>query len=401
MTDDAPTTATDWSKYTLEQIWSMLHDERSEALHEQARIWFQIESICRHHADQLRAAALKLAESWPAANGNAAERFQSFLTTLVAYMEHTSKAADTNGRAVDSYHGDIMDTRAKIERLAARHEATNRPEYGANPLVVRRALTETAREIMASADTRAHEFHQAVKIPAAFVPRDNGYQPIDERSGADGAGGGDERATAGAPAHADRLIPRGPMSAGPTSGTEPVDPLLAGDFSPVGVPVPSQSDVGSPLTGAPGMPVGPARGIGETNNGSPVGRVIGPVPHATPHSGGAAKAPTGGSSAGTDASFGKGGSAGHSAAGAAGIVGAPMMAGGAGATRDGTRVGRPGGVIGGDRGRRRRPHDPDDPWVIEPEVVVPVIGPKAASAWDDASDEERPPGVVDIKGWPR
>ncbi|MFC7482248.1 hypothetical protein ACFQX7_22595 [Luedemannella flava] len=89
--------STDWSSYSLPQIRQMLSQESALAGDAQARVWYQIEAICRTHADQLARAVTQLQATWPATKGSAAEAFQAATNGLLRSMRETSRTAYNNG----------------------------------------------------------------------------------------------------------------------------------------------------------------------------------------------------------------------------------------------------------------------------------------------------------------
>lgn len=401
MTGDGQPRATDWSQYTVSQIWNMLRDEDSDAAVEQYRAWLRIEQICHHHATRLMTAADRLAQTWPAEKGNAAERFRSFVLDLVDGLNATGDAAGRNSTSLRTYYGQIIQTRGAVERLVAQlPDSTTSGGIAAatadhNKL---RTLTAEAHRIMTDADKEAQAFVEAAHIPTPFqLTQITDLKPPTEPGGGGGGGGfggsgGSTSLGSGYPvgsASHPGALGSGTGSLAGGAGT----PILAGGVDGSGSPL---TPTGGEATGMPaGGPWSPDVAAG-AGGGSSAGRVIGGVasqlgrPVAGTHTGQGGEAPRPGSSAATAAAAERAGG---------GMLGAPMMGGGP-VARDGTRVARPGGLIGGDRGKRRRPHDPDDPWAVQPESADPVIGAERSEAGPDRGDE-LPPGVVHIQGWPR
>ncbi|GAA1753948.1 hypothetical protein [Luedemannella helvata] len=386
------------AKAHMVELWARLAQETPEAGAAQVRAWLAIDGMCRQHADVLEAMATRLADTWTPTKGSAAEAFQAFVGRLVGSMRLTAQAAYRNGLSVDAFHQGLMETRTGVARLMAefeRREAVEKARAsggiaGSTRTMAsagwRRQLADEAAALVAASDATADIAMRVAQFPQHYsVDSRDDAEPEPSGGKTTGEGG---RAGAGDSNMGPEVFPRGV-------------PVLAG-----GVDSPSSGPVGSGGSQAPGgtQPVSGAGFPGRQSMpgglpiGVPEGRVIGAHPIAPgPRSGD--PAPTGRAS-GVRPGVATGGAAAHGAV-AAGMVGAPMMpmTGGVPTTaRDGTRIGRPGGVIGGQRGKR--PYDPDDPWAVEADGVTPIIGAECVDAVEESAGA-LPPGVVKVEGWPR
>ncbi|MFC7481416.1 WXG100 family type VII secretion target [Luedemannella flava] len=252
----------------------MLRDEGGDAAYDQIRAWFQIEYICRHHADQLTAALTSLASAWPPAKGNAAEHFQQYVRTLIANLTATSNAANANGRALANYHGDLMETRRKVSDLVDKY-----PEraagLAASGIVARRdQLAADARTVMDAADKSAQLLAHLMKPPPVYLAAVVRYkgEPPDETPDA---------GTSGTPRSSGQSFSPGLTTtlgglSGSGTGAGSRAPTLEGGVDPTSVPGQGAPNAGLPNTGGsgPDLVVGQPLGAG-TDVGAPVGRVIG------------------------------------------------------------------------------------------------------------------------------
>ncbi|GAA1786824.1 hypothetical protein GCM10009682_06170 [Luedemannella flava] len=402
--------STDWSSYSLPQIRQMLSQESALAGDAQARVWYQIEAICRTHADQLARAVTQLQATWPATKGSAAEAFQAATNGLLRSMRETSRTAYNNGLTLESFNQDLQETRAQIESVVAEYQRREAAERS-QPVTVagsiedwRAHLTTDARQIMTRNDAAARLSARIVRTPEPFV-LDGGIgeggkikEPKPQGSGQTGQQAA--LGSFGSPQMTSGDSPAALPGFGGSSASVPLSPILAGAVDP-GSPWGTTTPNGTSTTNVPSGRAGVsdhAVPAGAYAPGSPVGGVIGVPggrPEAQPGAGGVRGA-YGGSASGSQG-------AGHGLPTAGGMVGGmPMLAaGGPATTRDGVRIGRPGGVIGGERGKRSRPYDPADPWAIDADTVAPVIGGQATKESDGGPWEGLPPGVVSIEGWPR
>ena len=414
MTGENGATPTDWSQHTLSEIWGMLAPE-SDAGHVQAQVWYQIEKVCRTHADQLAAATVQLAAAWPPTKGSAAESFHNFVTQLIASMRLTSSAAYNNGLTLESFHDALLETRSRIEGLVKErdeHLASGNLKDGYAALADggwREKLAAQAHNTMATSDATAQLSASLVQTPSSYgfgnsiEPRViiNGPTEPGDGTESNGAGGQVFGASSSAP------FPPVSSTAMPESGD--VQPVLAGSVEsrPARVPQPNGENASPASAMAPRSDITLPEGTGVTPParsfvpGVPGGQVIGGT-LGGPQEGSETRSGSARAGYGTAPALG-GEAGGHGAIVGGGIMGGmPMMAGGRPAvTRDGTRIGRPGEVIGGGRGKRRRPDDPDDPWAPKIAVVAPVIGEPEMADLDPQAWDGLPPGVVSIEGWPR
>lgn len=349
----------------------------------QARLWARIQTACGEHADFLERAASDLKAAWPVAPASAAEFLQNTIEEMVRSMRETANSAGQHSATLVTFNESLSAARGVVDQLRLQYREASHANKAIIDATVRGVMAKidadasVARGVANSADLETY---------AGLVRSD--LDPVPPK----GSGGGSPQ-NGGSPWSGG--APHIPMAAGPMGRTPDESPVLAGGVT--GVNLPGSTGWGPetlPATGGQPTMASPEADVAQAG---PFGRVIGGTPTGpstgSPQAGvvrpGMASGSAGGSSA-----------PGHGP-GVGGLIGsAPMMAGGQPTTtRDGTRVGRPGGVIGGGGKRRRRPYDPDDPWTVEHEVVAPVIGgspPTVESGHDDL-----PPGVVSIEGWPR
>ncbi|GAA1753941.1 hypothetical protein [Luedemannella helvata] len=396
------------AKSRLTELWARLAQETPEAGAAQVRAWLAIDGMCRQHADVLETMATRLADTWTPTKGSAAEAFQAFVGRLVGSMRLTAQAAYRNGLNVDAFHQDLMETRTGVARLMAEFERRENSERtsGSGGLAGsaaamstggwRRRLADDAVALMAATDANADLVTRIAQVPQRYVVGHDRFAgtPGDPLSGGGGSGSGGSNTTqvgrdGAASSWAD--APHG------SSTSDQGVPVLTGGA----VPGPSSGSAGGGGWHASGGSDSPDRPTvpGGSSVGNPGGRMVGRLPAAPGNPGGEAGSSgrAGGMRSGASPNAGVGSHGG----GPAGLMGAPMMPMTGGmpiTTRDGTRIGRPGGVIGGQRGER--PYDPDDPWAVSAKGVAPIIGVEQMDTTEE-SDEVLPPGVVKVRGWPR
>jgi hypothetical protein len=400
MTQQPPT---DWSQFTLPQIWAMLSAENATAGDAQAKVWYEVETACRTHADHLIEAVRQLNAVWPATPNSASETFQRFAAQLIGSMRETARTSYNNGLTLESFHADLMETRGKVERIATEYQQrlADEQSYGYKAGYLRLAgpdwradLTAEARATMAKSDTSAQLSTNLVQIPTAYEVRaKHGTDDPPEPGSGGGAGSGGSSVGSG-------------VVRFDATGMAPPTHVVRDDSADrqptlAGVVIPGAMSEQGPLTGGRSTSAvsSPSYPAGIFSPGTPSGRsVIGGLPgdhvgsSATPREGAARWAAAG--------APGEAGLRGASTGG--GMVGGmPMMAGGRPTTGNGTRVARAGEVIGGDRRRRRGPKDPDDPWVLDQGGVEPVIGGTPSDEFTHDAWGDLPDGVVSIQGWPR
>ncbi len=398
------------AKSRLTELWARLAQETPESGAAQVRTWLAIDGMCRQHADMLETMATRLADTWTPTKGSAAEAFQAFVRRLVGSMRLTAQAAYRNGLNVDAFHQGLMETRAGVAGLMAEFERREAAEKaratggiaGSTKTMAsagwRRQLADEAATLVATSDATADIAMRVAQFPQRYVVGLDRFagQSGDPLSGMGGGGsgpGGSNTAPAGRDGAA---LSRADEPDG-ASASDQGAPVLAGEA----VPGPSSGSASGGGWHAPGSSdsLGRFTAPGGSSVGVPGGRPVGGLPAGPGDPGGGAgssgRAGAVRSGAAPNAGIGSHGG------GPAGLVGAPMMpvtGGMPSTTRDGTRIGRPGGVIGGQRGER--PYDPDDPWTVDAKGVAPIIGVQQTDTADEP-DGVLPPGVVKVKGWPR
>ncbi|GAA1808513.1 hypothetical protein GCM10009682_32880 [Luedemannella flava] len=383
---------TEWSGYTVSNIWAMVKDETHEHGYAQVAVWQRISDLCTKHADTIEKTITQLKESWPATPGSAAELFQRNLAGLAGSLRDTARVATNNARELQGVTEHIIYVQQCIAPLAQERLPVNSTPMPQGGTVRGDQLNVEAQQVMRTTEPTAAASAQRLQSPRAFNPRpiDFDSPPPDESDPKPtGAGSGLPQGSYGGATDplrpswsTETTYPAEIASAGPhlAGRTVPGTPDMPTGHDIPGAGTGGGSGAASPTYDGYGSPAIPGRVIRHTSDRPAVDAA---APYV--YSGSAGRAPGSGAQ-------------GH---GAGGFVGGMPMAMGGGrpaATPDGLRVGRPGGVIDG--ARRRPPHDPDDPWAIDPEVVEPVIGGfRTTDA--DGDDHGPPPGVVEIRGWPR
>jgi hypothetical protein len=407
---------TNWSRYTLDQIWDMVKTEDGRVTSAQVDAWRRMADLCREQADQLERAMNQLLQRWPAQPGSASAAFSGQVTALVASMRKTAEAAAANQEPLNNITYALTSARVEIGALVEtrrRYALTEQqltpqptPSPGQTPVPAapaglqppppnwRTQLEQQAHTIMAHTDTTVGTEATRIQVPPRYA-----FQVKVDIEGP--APGGDSHGvgsvgTSGISQPTFESIERmGPanvavpplISGGGGGG---VDPILSGGAIP-----------GTPPTGAP---EGPVRIGGVASGGSmsgsfvttPFGPVLAPggtigprastPPAQTPSRIAAGRTST--SQAPTDVGAGNG------TASRAGTQGAmpmapmvPPMGGRAGASTSGrSSAGQPG------RGRKgNRSHiDSDDPW------AVAEGGPAVLEPLPEPTKHDPGPGVIGI-----
>ena len=392
------------------QVWANLSQESPETAAAQVRTWLAIDGMCRQHADLLAKTAEKLTEAWAPTKDSAAAAFQAFVERLVSSMRKTAQVAYRNGLNVDAFYQDLMETRARVAWLVAEFERREAAEktsasggLAASKKIMesrgwRRELADEAVARMAGTDTTAETVNRMVHVPWRYQTDPRRDEETPDRQNPNGPGG-IRHEVGGSGDVSTPVIGAGTASLlpGGMDAFQPDSPVLAGgsDVKPGGGAngVGDSSPQGGtlPLGGAVSRPL-PWDG---SSSGLPTGRVIGgsPLVPSIPKEDAVSARHAGATRPGAG-----GGPGAH---GSAGVVGAPIMPMSGGmplTTRDGTRIARPGGVIGGQPGKRH--YDPDDPWLVAVKGVAPVIGDDPQRPGGETG-EGLPPGVVKVEGWPR
>ncbi len=106
----------DWSRYSLDAIWSMLHGQNRANGQIAAEMWRKMAELCEIESTQLELALGRLEQHWPATQ-EAARMFQQWGADLVKAMRGTSFAARVNGPTVENITEEINAARDKIANL--------------------------------------------------------------------------------------------------------------------------------------------------------------------------------------------------------------------------------------------------------------------------------------------
>jgi hypothetical protein len=416
---------TNWSRYTLDQIWDMVKTEDGRVTSAQVDAWRRMADLCREQADQLERAMKQLLQRWPAQPGSASAAFSGQVTALVASMRKTAEAATANQEPLNNITHALTSARVEIGALVEtrrRYTLTEQqltpqptPSPGQTPVPAapaglqppppnwRTRLEQQARTIMAHTDTTVGTEATRIQTPPEYVSRMTGYEIEEPPPGGDGDASGSVGTSGISQPKFDLIERRGPayaavpplVNGGGSGGDEGVDPILSGGALP-----------GTPATGvleSPGRIAGVASG-GSTSGSfvtTPFGAVlapggtIGPRP-SIPAAQTPSRTPTGHTSTSqvVPTGTGTGAGAGSGAVSRAGIQGtmpmAPMVppiSGRPGAGTSGlSRAGRPG------RGGGRNPshNDPDDPW------AVPEGGPAVLEPLPEPTEHDPGPGVIGL-----
>jgi hypothetical protein len=400
----------DWSAYDLNAIWEMVAPEGDAATEDQVHAWRRMADLCNHHAERLANATEVLAQRWPPERSAAANVFIEYAKGLIGSMREAASAAAANAAEMDRFTGHLADTRdrvlelkqqqaihvqAEADRAAYLHKlATARglipPSALANaphvPTDWRGDLNAQAQHLMQLSDPVIAGTNARLVVPPPFDPRvkietwelfnpDDGSPAAGAATGASGYS-----ASTGLPQPIYNPPP-------PTFGQGAGEPGIRMSTSPIldgaspaqlpSVPTPRTLQTvpggSGPVTPGPTVVAGP----GADSLGLMPGAIAVP-PAATAYRPGAHTAAAVGEPAAHGAT---------ARAGAVGGMGVAPMAPIARGTSSGQRINPAGGIISG--GRRRDPHDPDDPWVV-PEAGSAILAPGPEPT------HEPGPGVIGI-----
>jgi hypothetical protein len=113
MTDETPPPPTDYTQFSVEEIWDMVSpvDRISPA---QLVAWGTMADLCRDQADVLGRALAQLAEHWVPTPGSAAQAFQKYANKLVQYLAAGHGDANKMFTCLDEI---IMTMDRAIERM--------------------------------------------------------------------------------------------------------------------------------------------------------------------------------------------------------------------------------------------------------------------------------------------
>jgi hypothetical protein len=374
----------DWSQYRLAHIWEMVKNESTEVGDRQAQAWTNTATLCEDQAEQLDRAAAQLAETWTPAPGTAAEGFQEWLRRFTDSLRGSAAAARTNSVAISDITYQMAAARDKLSQLVGQShhyqnaEQIGPPQYAlpgrvpppvqprgsaSPPLGWRTALDQQAREIMIHTEAAVVLQASRVQMPPRVVDlgseRIDSPQPIPPPTWPGGSAAGGVNVSL-APAALAPTMPlvvsldarTGEESLPVLDGAAPWQLLGTGPATEPGRALPVETVIGLVTTPAgPALPPGGMIGVTRPVNESPE-----PSRRTT-----APARAAGASNAGRTAT---------------GTVAAPPMIPPHGGVRPGAGRSTSGGHASG--ARRKRDHDPSDPWAVPeggPAVLEPPIEP--------------------------
>jgi hypothetical protein len=408
---------TNWGRYTLDEIWHMVSTEDSHVTDAQVGAWRRMAELCVEQADQLERATKQLLQRWPARPGSASEAFTHQVTSLVASMRQTARAATANQQPLLNITNALTTARYEIGALVEtwQHYALIEqqltpqptPSPGQTPIPPaspglqpppqdwRAELQQQARTIMTRTDTTIGTEATQIQKPTPYVfsPIFETTNPLDPGTGGGGGGGsvgagrmGGSVGISGSSQHT--FVPTHPQFSSGVGLPPLTDGSGAhGDADPIlsGGPHPGPSAIGPP--GTPAVNGGPPSGGSTSFITTPYGTVLAPggtigVRASAPVAQTSGRAP--GATAETKTGAGVPGRAGSQGA----MPMAPMVPprGGRPSRSSLPPVGRL-----GRGGRNRQSHaDPDDPW------AVAEGGPAILEPPPEPTEHDPGPGVIGL-----
>jgi hypothetical protein len=274
----------DWSRHSLEQIWSMIGRQVPATGQSAANLWSSVQTLCHDTAMRLEQALAKLREHWPPTQ-ESARMFQQWGASLVAALHCTAETARLNLNVVRNIQEELSTARARVSALMAK-----RDEYQAldqarepnampwiTPLDWRPELERQAREVMADLEQKVYTYALDLHADPPYQPvrrsGDSPYQPID--------GDADDSARLDHPGSVGASFPWPQPSWTPLSGQPSTDgnPGWTDPTSPSGPSGPGTVLGGGVIAPVPGSPSGPGDAVvgpGGAFVDTPGGRVLGP-----------------------------------------------------------------------------------------------------------------------------
>ncbi|MEV6345780.1 hypothetical protein [Actinoplanes sp. NPDC051851] len=179
---------TDWSRYAVPDMWSMLSAHDSAAHHDLITGWRRSYELILEHLHHVRGYRDALAEAWPSHRSTAASAYLDRLDGLIGELWATHAAATENHRALSAATGALESSRRVLERIYREYAANQQllagyaralREYQLSPGKARglppreptgvtarqTALDGEARELMSGLSTELAQARAALVTP--------------------------------------------------------------------------------------------------------------------------------------------------------------------------------------------------------------------------------------------
>ncbi|MEU4162208.1 hypothetical protein [Actinoplanes sp. NPDC026670] len=240
---------TSWAGMSVEAIWELLKDHNSGPHREMGGAWQRSAILLENHLHQVRSYRDRLADAWPPEKSKAAYAYLERLEQLIASLEETRLAADTNKRALVSAIDAVDESKEKLARIQKEY-AENRvklqefekaqqetalatmdplPTTPPVPYSRQTELEQQARNTMQSlsAELAAAQTTFIAPLPYSLrAGRENSFESLD-------SGGGFPATTAIVPAFSPRsLNPTKTSSASGSGGRNKVELPSNGETNP-------------------------------------------------------------------------------------------------------------------------------------------------------------------------
>jgi hypothetical protein len=108
---------TDWSRYTVPQLWQLLSSDDGEITDEQISTWDALYRDMQAQATRLDAIRTRIESTWPPERSPAARAFSDLLADIRDSTRSTAEAAVANGSALRAISGAVRQTRGKLTQL--------------------------------------------------------------------------------------------------------------------------------------------------------------------------------------------------------------------------------------------------------------------------------------------
>jgi hypothetical protein len=419
--DWQPQACTSWGKFTVPELWDMVKDtdDSGEQTFAQQRAWADTHDMLTDHAKALQNAKDDLLAVWPPSRSQAAAEFDEQVAGLLLAVRHYAGVAATNSGPTGGLAHTLISAKQRLRPIYeewTRKETAQRNENAlqkigdavgvTDPDAWRAPLQQQAIAVMVSTDEQVAQHRQQLQAPKPYSTF-NPIQPVAEP--ADGGAGLGVGSGSGAttqdnwrtpPTISRPTIPPTNIGADDRTGTHSSSPELAGGAEPRH-PTFVETSSGRSLAAGGVLGAVPSAVIGALGASAAVGwrHDIQPPINRTSTGIGSQPTPVHPSPGAPRAArmIGPGGVLGGTPEPLPGINGTPGRNGRASTA---SRLGRTGGVIGGqpngDRGvqpmgasaasgrrralqtEQRAGFDPDDPWAVEdggPGVIEPNRAP--------------------------
>jgi hypothetical protein len=179
---DSGVYGSDWTQWSVEQMWHVLRNEDPERTFRHADAWYDVMQACARHRDRLRAFRDQLTHRW---GGAAADVYVTRLDMLISNLDETTEAAYTTYRALHTMASAITVARDRMAPLYAQWQRLDSQEqdyqnqwwiaqvFSSNPATAeaREALNQPAREVMrVASDAIFQSYVEMTPTPQLDVP---------------------------------------------------------------------------------------------------------------------------------------------------------------------------------------------------------------------------------------